>query len=443
MFGHRLVILLIVTLVLPILFSFGPLRLSPYRLIVLITFFPLLVALLSGRAGKLMTIDYLVFFIALWSVLSIMVNHGFAFGLESGGIFAAELLGGYLIGRVCIRDAASFQKMVKALFAVILCLMPFAAIEAFTDRTPLLQLFNAIGRSFPNYDVGVRLGLHRSQVVFEHPILYGSFCMSCIGLIYYVWHHSFVRRMFGYGAVALATLFSVSTGALAGLLMQTFFIGWEMVLKSIEQRWRFLTILAVLAYVGVDILSNRSPFHVFVDYLTFSSGSGFNRIRIFEFGSAEVARHPFFGIGYHDWERPRWMNPSVDNFWLLHCMRYGLPMGGTMMVVVFMIVRGVSKRSFTSREIWVCQAGFLTAQGGLIFAGATVHFWNALLVWYMCLLGAGMWMITHQEAVREASEDAEAPADAPRYRSLGRETGGSHAPAGSYRTVRLADGGAR
>ena len=290
MFGHRLAILLIVALALPILFSLGPLRLTPYRLIVLLSFFPLLALLFSGKAGKVLAIDWMMIFAAIWSVLAIIVVHGFAFGIETGGIFAAEFLGGYLIGRVCIRDPEGFQKMVKGLFLVVLALTPFAAIEAFTDRTPLLQFFNAIGRSFPNYDVGVRLGLHRSQVVFEHPILYGSFCVSCIGLVYYLWHRSFVRRMFGYGVVAVATLFSVSTGALAGLMMQTFFIGWEMVLKSVKARWRLLTVLAVIAYIGVDILSNRSPFHVFVDYLTFSSGSGFNRIRIFEYGSAEVAR---------------------------------------------------------------------------------------------------------------------------------------------------------
>ena len=422
MLGPRLAVLLIITLAVPLLFSIGPLRLTPYRLLILTSFFPLFFALFSGRLGKVLAIDWMVLFTAVWAVLAVMAVHGFAFGLETGGIYAAELLGGYLIGRVCIRNASGFRQMTFALFLVICLLAPFGFYEAMTDQALLLKFFDAIGRSFPNYFVGVRLGMNRSQVVFEHPILYGCFCASCLGLIYYAWHGSFIRRMFGYVAVAIATIFSVSTGALVGLVMQTFFIGWEMVLKTVQARWRILTVLFILAYIAIDILSNRSPFHVFVDYLTFSSGSGYNRIRIFEYGSAEVARHPLFGIGYNDWERPRWMGSSVDNFWLLNCMRYGLPMGGTLMVVVFIIMRGVSKRAFRDNGIWLCQAGFLTAQGGLIIAAATVHFWNALLVWYMCFLGAGVWMMTYQEETDETGTEAEPdPPETPRYRSLGRE----------------------
>lgn len=420
MFGNRLVILLIVTLTTPLLFSLGPLRLSPFRLVLLATFLPLLFAFFSGRAGKTLAVDWLLIFAAFWSVMTLIIHHGFALGVESGGIYVAELLGGYFLGRICIRDAEAFRRMTTTLFLVVLLLLPFAAVEALTDRALLLRFFEAIGRSYSNNDMGMRMGLHRAQVVFEHPILYGVFSASCIGVAYYAWHHSFPRRMFAYVAVTAATIFSVSTGALAAIVIQTVFIGWEMVLKPIKARWRLFAALVVMAYISVDILSNRSPFHVFVHYMTFSSGSSYNRILIFEHGSAEVMRHPFFGIGLNDWTRPRWMSASVDNFWLLNCMRYGLPMGSALMIAVFLVIRGVSKRTFQNREVWISQAGYLTSMGGLILAGATVHFWNSLLVWFMFFLGSGVWMVTHREtAASFESETSAAPTQ--RYRSIGRE----------------------
>lgn len=422
MFGPRLVILLLCLLATPLLFSIGPLRLSPYRLFLIVAFAPLLFMFLSGRAGKLLAIDWLIIFAVVWAVCGLLLNHGFAFTAETGGIFVAECLGGYLLGRVCIRTPEAFGRMVKAHLFVVAAILPFAAIEAFANRTPLLDLFDAIGQSFSNNPQEKRLGMHRAQAVFEHPILYGVFAMSCMGAAFYVFQRSVLKRLFAYLTGCLSVVFSVSTGAIAGLVMLTFFIGWEAALKTVKARWRILTVLGVLGYIAVDALSNRTPFHVFVDYLTLNSGSAYNRILIFEFGTAEIARNPVFGIGYHEWTRPPWMSGSFDNFWLLNCMRYGLPMGLALILAIALLLRRVARRSFQDRSVWACQAGFLTSMAGLIFAGATVHYWNASFVWLMCFIGAGVWLATYREAAPSHVTFA-AEVDEPHggYRSLGRE----------------------
>ena len=107
--------------------------------------------------------------------------------------------------------------------------------------------------------------------------------------------------------------------------MQTGLIGWEVLTRGIRARWRLLSLGCVLAYFSIDLLSNRTPFHVIVTYLTFNVQTGYNRILIWQYGSAEVLRHPIFGIGLGDWERPAWMSSSMDNFWLVIAVRYGLP----------------------------------------------------------------------------------------------------------------------
>lgn len=85
--------------------------------------------------------------------------------------------------------------------------------------------------------------------------------------------------------------------------MQIAVIVWERVTNGIKGRWMALIGLVVMLYVALDIFSNRSPIHVFVSYLTFSTQSAYNRISIFHYGSQEVVRHPPFGIGLGDWER--------------------------------------------------------------------------------------------------------------------------------------------
>ena len=51
-----------------------------------------------------------------------------------------------------------------------------------------------------------------------------------------------------------------------------------------------------------------------IDNLAFDAKTGWGRTEIFQYGAAEVLRHPIFGIGLNDWVRPWWRKPSVDNF---------------------------------------------------------------------------------------------------------------------------------
>ncbi|MEL7466310.1 MAG: O-antigen ligase family protein [Pseudomonadota bacterium] len=430
--GASLAILLLLALTTPLVFSIGPLRLSPYRLVLLTAFAPLLIAFIAGRAGRATAVDRLVFFAAIWAIVALAANHGAA-AVETGGVFLLEFLGGYLVGRVCIRSPRAFARLGRAHFALLLALLPFAAVEAFTGRAPLIELFDLIGRSFDNHFQTARLGLERAQVVFEHPILYGVFAMSGVGLMAHLWRGSPVKGAFAYLAACLSVLFSVSTGAIVGLAVQTFAIGWDRALRAVKARWKILLAVGIAAYFAVDALSNRTPFHVFVDYLTLNSGSAYNRILIFEFGAAEVARHPVFGIGHGDWTRPAWMSDSFDNFWLLNAMRYGLPMAIALIAAIAILIRRVARRSFRDGAARACQAGYLTSVAGLIVAGATVHFWNASFVWAMILIGAGVWMVDYRDDGEEGPR-AMVPKSPPApHRSLGRER---RAPSRRNRTLR-------
>jgi len=240
------------------------------------------------------------------------------------------------------------------------------------------------------------MGLERTFGPFDHPILYGVFCASSFSLAYFVLAQ---RQLMKFGnltkiaGVVLATFMSASGGPYLVLMMQGFVASWERVLGKIQGRWAALFSLFAAAYVAIDLFSTRTPFHVFVTYFTFSKQSAYNRILIFEYGTAEVARHPIFGIGLGEWERPPWMSDSMDNFWLATAVRYGLPALLFLLALLFGLVWSVGQRKNLPPDWKRARHAWAFTLFGITVAAATVHLWNALFVLFFFLLGSGAWLL--------------------------------------------------
>ena len=116
----------------------------------------------------------------------------------------------------------------------------------------------------------------------------------------------------------LSMFLALSSGAMMGFVVQSVLILWELITRPNPKRWRIFVYLAITGYIALDMVVTVSPFHTFVRYATFSYQSSYTRILTFQFGSDTVLKHPLIGIGVNPWtERPGWLTPSVDNFWLL------------------------------------------------------------------------------------------------------------------------------
>jgi hypothetical protein len=393
--------LFLISLLPQVRFQIGPLLMQPYRIVLLILFLPLLFRLLSGAAGRMVAIDWLMIGACFWAALALMMNHPVGETIEPIGVVFLEFLGAYLIARVCIRSAEDFRRVVKILFFIILLLLPFAMLESVTRQPILLQL---LGQGWAAVDAGARWGLRRAQTVFAHPIAYGVFVSSGLGLAWYALRPNagLLARAACAFVVGLATAFSLSAGALISFNMQCVFIAWEAVTAPHPKRWRIFALGFFAGYVALDLLSNRTPFHVLVDYATFSSGSAYNRILIWRYGTDNVLANPLFGIGLNDWERPSWMVASVDNFWLLLMMMYGLPFIAMLVGALVLILRRVSRQDLTDPIDRACRAGYLTTFGGVVIAGGTVHYWQAMLAFVIFLFGAGVWTISGGAKLKQA-----------------------------------------
>jgi hypothetical protein len=389
-----LIPIFVFSLVVPINFHLDPLRLSPYRLVLIATFVPCLVAWLSGSTGRIRLPDIFMLLTALWSAVALLSVHGIDGGLQTAGIFVIETFGAYLFAKRYIRDIFAFQHMVKCLVLMVLFLFPFAVYENLTASPILIKLFKVVFSVFETFPPEFRYGLSRAQVVFEHPILFGVVCSSAFALSFYVSSARPLGRL-APGLVAITTFSSLSSGPLLSLAVQFALIVWDKVTARLARRWLTLATLAIVAYAATGLLSNRSAIEVFVSYLTFDPDNAYTRIYIWDFGSQSVMNNPLFGIGLNDWERPEWLGGSMDNFWLVTAVRYGFP-GFLFLFCSFVSVcLGLGRIRKLSFQAAQCRKALIITLLGIAVAGITVHFWNATYVVFIFLLGSGMWLLEH------------------------------------------------
>lgn len=383
-----------IAFVVPILFNVGGLRLSPYRIILMVLFVPVLFLWMSGRAGRIKGVDFLVLLIAFWPPIALLVNHGPAATWEFSGIYVIEVLTPYFIARTMIRDLRNFRFFVMTLFLIVLGLLPFTIYENIFGRPILIEMFDKIFDVYRATDKELRFGLRRAQASLPHPILFGLFCSPVFALTIYTLRSKIGHRsQWRYPAIVLAAVFtSLSAGALMSVVWQMLLISWDFILRNVKQRWKYLLILAGIAYLIIELGSNRSVFQIAATNLTLDVGNSWTRVLIFRHASDDIANNPIFGLGFRDWTRPHWMKPSVDNFWLVQTMAYGFPALFAYVATLLVLFIQVGRAQLSGATA-LARTGYLIAVFGVSFAVITVHMWDAIFCLYMFLLGAGVWFI--------------------------------------------------
>jgi len=401
-------------IMIPLNFSVGPLAMSTLRLFLLVMIIPMMIQVLAGRHGRILLPDILFPLHIAWSGVALLANNPDRVVQQVGSV-GIEFIGGYVITRVYIRSPEAFVALCRTLVFLVLCLLPLSLIEALTGRMPVLDwldklpFFDSIGRATSDK----RLGMSRVQSIFNHPIHFGLFCSVVLSLGF-VGLRGFVgpvRRWTSTVLVGLNGFLALSSGAILSMLLQMGLIFWDLALGRLRSRWWVLIGLLALAYVVVDLLSNRTPIEVFMSYATFSPGTAYWRGLIFTYGMENVRANPVFGLGLNDWIRPEWMHTSsVDNFWLLMAMRYGIP-GFLLLAIGYMaVIVQMIRRDFTGDVVlFQLRKAWLFSLIGLSFTLCTVHVWNNAYSVVFFLFGSGMWLLTAAPArsgpsVREAAE---------------------------------------
>jgi O-antigen ligase len=407
---------------LPIHFNLGPIFMTGTRAVLLVTSIPLTIRLFSGQLGRVMPTDVLLLIYSAWSIVTLFINSA-DYAISFGGSYVLEVYGSYLLARNYIRTPEQFRAMCRGLFVLLIFTLPFAIYETQTGRALIPTLIAKLPgiyswADFYNFLAGRRLGLERSQVIFSHPIHYGLFCASLISLALVAFKGlmSSARCYLAALLVCVGVICSVSSGAILPMILQIGLLFWAWAFSSIRRRWIILCGIIAVCYVVVDMLSNRTPVTVFLSYAALSKETAYARINIFEWGMNNVWKNPYFGIGMNEWERPSWKSGSMDNFWLLTTVRYGIPgfllLGSAYLLPVWAAMRrdlGDSGPTWQFRRAWV----FL--QVGMILTLCTVDVWSTALSYVFFLFGAGAWLVSAQPDATSTRETADQVAMLPRH----------------------------
>lgn len=407
-----LLIAVMVAICMPFTISLGGVVLSPLRMIMLVTCVPLCVLLITGRFGRVTSVDGLVLAYALWQVVSIAVNNPDRV-IQFSGSNVLDSVGGYLLGRAAIRNPQEFRGAIKVmLFTLVFLLVP-AFIETQTGRMVISEAFSMVGlNAAPDTPSTPRFGLERAQVVFAHPIHYGIFCSSLFVLIFLGLRDqiSLFKRLLGGIAVVLGTIMSVSSGAVLPLFLQMVMIGWALFTTKIPRRWTVFTLLVLSFYIFVELASNRPALIAILSRITFNSHNVYMRSMVFEWGMINIKANPIMGLGLRDWVRPEWMHSSsTDNFWLLQAMRFGIPAFVFLAGAVGLLMTLIGRRKFSRGGVAAnCQLAWVLAMVSMVLTLCTVHVWGSVQTFLMMLIGIGHWMVTYTEPDADGADPQQA-----------------------------------
>ena len=377
------------TLLMPINIDIGGLRMTPSRLFLLVCAIPFGIQLLSGKAGRLTVVDGGMLACVLLMIVTLLYHHGppeLAYALSQ----AVEVFGGYMAGRVLIRSVGDYHRFIRYFLIALLIMLPLAIYELYHYRMVLADFLHSAFSVVRKNDQS-RFGLSRVQVVFPHSILYGLFCSLALASVYYIYKGRFFRMVLGAALVIAMTGMSLSSGPLISIFLQTVLILWDKITRG---AWKLLAALAGSAFLFLQIFSNRGPVIIFIEKFTLDPATGWWRIYIWRFGTQSVRENPWLGIGLNDWDRPVWLTYSVDNFWLLMAMRYGLPCLCFLLTAFILHITFILRAKGLSEPARMVRKGYAITLVGLSFTMATVFVWDAMAVFVMFFMGAGAFLYT-------------------------------------------------
>jgi O-antigen ligase len=378
----------------PVEFSFflGTLRLTALRVYLIFLVFFFLAEFVRSKRLKLTSFDGFLLMFAGWSFVSFSVVHGIERGLEAGGIFFLETVPPYFLARLYIVDWLTMRRFTQLVMLTVVLSLLVTVPEALFGKHYIHDWASSITGSTWQTRLEQRLGIWRAMGSFDHPILYGVYCATLLGFVWYT--ASVSKRVLNFCIIAVSTVLSGSSGPILVLGAQMGLIIWERASRSIQARWYWLCSAGVAAYMVVTVFSNRPPLHVLIDYITINSFTAWIRIAIWDAGIASILQNPVFGIGFDigTHQRPSWLTGSVDSFWLVFGMMQGFPSVLLLLISIGLLLRAVFRAQLNTPRENSARLGWVFAFFAMCVGGVTVHYWSAMHAYFFLIMGMGAWI---------------------------------------------------
>jgi hypothetical protein len=373
----------------------GSLKLTPGKLAITVFFLPALIGFfsqISKRHRRLMATDYFAFATALWLVTISMVSDAVAFVTASS--LTLEFLGTYLIARAYFSNELAFEEFIKALKVILIVVIALALLDTLSGRfvtnETMASIFNMPDLRSVRGDYHFRRELFgvtfiRATSTLDHPILFGTFCAIAGAILLYA-ERGAMRRMFYLILCTAGCLLSASSAPLLGLTIAVFVFLYDTILKRQSWRWKLVFAALMIALPAVFVIS-QNPTSWLIRHFTLDEQTGYFRLLIWNQAFAVIDTSPWIGNAAAI-SQDNILANSTDSVWLVEAMTYGVPLVALHLLTSFSAFAFSRASTVESRRRLPPRlaTAFTLAIVLFILIGLTVHFWNALwLFWALCI----------------------------------------------------------
>jgi len=381
--------------------NIGSLSIYPYRLVFIALIPYLLWMFVSKRhSSRWLLCDTLAILVSIWPVFAFWLNTDIFRAIESGGVLALDIVIPYALVRLHVNSYRSRKEFAKLMFGFVAILFLISFPEAIFGRH-FIQEFasNLVGLNY-NTEIERRLGIWRAKGPMDHAILLGTSCITIFAVALMLGARQ--NKYWLYALFALGgAVITASSGPVLAIFVQFGMIVWASIFRGDKNKWLYLALSVVAAYILIDLASNRDPFRVMFTYLLLNPHNGYARYYMWIFSFETILDSGWamlYGFGFNpdvfiELENRYWrtlLSATLDSYWLVIMMRFGfvgLILHLLFVLSVLKINLSMTRRSKIKKERRLLEAWFIAAFS-ITLVAATVHFWGRLPGIYMMVLAA-------------------------------------------------------
>ncbi|WP_155800126.1 O-antigen ligase family protein [Porphyrobacter sp. AAP82] len=366
----------------------GTTALPPYRFMLIPAALYMISRGLRGQI-RLGWIDALIVAATAWLWLALFMTTEAAEAFTAAFAQTTDIALAYFFGRFTIRSLRDLRAFL-IMMAPGLAIIGLALIAESLTHKRLIQDFAGLvtGRS-AGYRIDVRLGVFRAPGPFPHPILAGVFLASFLPL-YVLCGVRGWPKVAGIVA-AVFSFFTLSSAALLGLVVGGALLAYNWLSAHFAiLTWRLLFVVTGIVVFVAETATGSGTYGIILRFASMNSVSSYHRVLIWQYGTQNVLKNPWFGLGYGDWERPVWMySSSMDHFWLLMAVRFGIIPSVLMAIAtiwaVLMLMRAATASpNYIDRRAY---KGLAISLGVFGLSIISVALWLSAHIWFFMLIG--------------------------------------------------------
>ncbi len=342
----------------------------------------------ESLSGGMNALDRMLVIWAAWMVTSSVFHNDptGALVLRLGLVYNA--CGIYFLLRVFCR---SLDDVVGLCRVTAILLVPLALAMLYEVLT-LHNLFSVLGRI--QESPVIREGRIRAQGPFAHSILAGTVGAVCLPFAIALWRHRRKAAIIGIGACTLMIFVSASSGPIMSAIAA---IG-AVFMWRYRHRMRFVRWLAVLGYIGLDLVMKDPAYYILARINMVGGSTGWYRSRLIQSAFQHLSEWWLAGT---DFTR-NWMfvggwnadNTDIPNYYLNMGVWGGLPL---MLLFIIVLAKGFSfvGQTLRRRPELAPQSRFMVwALGASLFAHAVTfmsvsYFDQSFVFLYLTLAAIG------------------------------------------------------